>query len=104
MKTLTVVLLVLIVACGGGSGWTRPNDMAPMPGVTEERVIDRRQYLDIEAVPNAYRRVGEDPIAGQVFLLFSDRGNACMVDDKTFVMATDGDNWPCRWRQPRGIN
>jgi len=99
MKTLLLVLVVLISACGAGSNWQRPSDIMPLPGVTEERVVDRRQYLDIEEVPSIFRRVGEDPMMGQVFFLFSDRGNACMVDDKDFVMAPDGEMWPCKWRQ-----
>ena len=98
MKTLTVVLLAVMLACGPGTGWQRPSDIAPLPGVTEERVVDRQQYLDIEQVPTIFRRPGEDPMMGQVFFLFSDRGDACMVNDKDFVMAQDGENWPCQWR------
>jgi len=105
MKTLTVVLLAVILACGPGVNWQRPSDITPLPGVTEERVVDRRQYLDIEEVPSVFRRIDEDPMMGQVFFLFSDRGNACMVNDKDFVMAADGELWPCKWRQSsRGID
>lgn len=98
MKTLAVVLLVIMMACGGnGYGWVRPNDAVPMPGITKERIADRRPYVDIEEVPSIYRRP-EDPIAGAVYFLFSDQGDACLVSDQDFTMAVDGEDWPCKWR------
>jgi hypothetical protein len=102
MKTLAVVLLAVMLSCGTGTGWTRPSDVEPMPGVTVERVIDRRSYLDVETVPSVFRRP-EDPMMGRMNLLFSDQGNACVVNDQDFVMAADGDTWPCVWRRPRGF-
>lgn len=104
MKILAIVLLLAAIACGGGSGWLPPNRMEPVPGMTEERVVDRQPYLDIEEVPNQFRHLGEDPIAGKVYFLFSEQGHACMVDAIDFVMAQNGENWPCKWRIPRGMD
>lgn len=93
-------LLLIAVACFACA----PNTFSRGVIAPTERVIDRDTCLDIMCQRfSPYYRPGFDPNIGIVNWLISDRGHACVVTDVQYVMAIDGELFPCtnwRFRRP----
>ena len=70
-------------------------------GLPRERVVDRDEWPNVKRAPIRWRHIGDEPLVGPYRILISDSGDYCVVDAREYVMAVDGDGWPCRWRTPR---
>jgi len=105
MKGLwAIVVAIVLTSCGTNQGFS--DTPAPAWNQTFDetgwwrRIRDRRPYPDVKDLPTGFRRT-TDPVAGPIYLLFADDGTVCVVDDATFVMARDGDEFRCVWRRWR---
>jgi len=88
MKWFAAVL-VAALACG-------------LPGlgqiIPEYDVQGRGAWLDVNDVPSGYKHLGTAPIAGPYYILINqDLELYCPVTVEVWVMAKDGERWPCAW-------
>ena len=89
-------------ACASGGvpqRWDTTGDDAGWP----ERVIGIELCNDAfsDQRCKAWYRAGTDPVAGPMYFLLAQGGDACSVSAPLFTMAIMGDNFTCRWRHPR---
>lgn len=98
MIYLRTWLALFCLGCGGTYAWHAPMAAEVPVGASPQRVTNRQQYLNARDVPVGWRRP-DDPVAGEMYFLFSDQGYGCAVTAADFTMARDGDDWLCVWRR-----
>lgn len=99
-RALGVFLLGLACASTGAAPrW----DTTGETGGYAQRVVGTEVCLDAfsDARCKVWYRAGTDPIAGAMWFLVAQSGDACAVDSAMFAMAVIGDQFTCRWRRPR---
>lgn len=63
-------------------------------------VTNTAHALSYERVPQSWRHLVRDQIAGPYYFAISD-GMVCLIDDRTYYRVRRHDRLACDWRMPR---
>ena len=89
-------LAAALVACASPNRVRIPGFPLPL-GLTRERVVGRGAWLDVSKAPEGYRSVTSAPLTGPYYILISLSSRYCVVDERDYTRALDGQLWACEW-------